>query len=85
MASPQEPDPDLDDLTRDRLAELTQQPELLAVHDALGEWFGVMTRSRAAGSDNNLVGTFLEELADRGYRVDSIDDAFARLIPPPTD
>lgn len=59
---PQESEPHLDDLTRDQLAELAHRPELLAVHDTLFQW--------AEESDGqHRVGTFLELLADRGFRV----------------
>jgi len=66
------PEPDLDTLTRAELAEL--DPMYLTVVEALDQW-----HYRGLG-----VGTFLDLLAAKGYRVTPIEVSEI-LLPPPTE
>lgn len=77
------PDPDLDDLTRDQLAELGGAPPVVA--EVLDSWL-----SRAQGlipGRGHYAGLFLDMLAAEGYRVEPIDTGppLSELLPPPKE
>lgn len=75
-----EPDPDLDSMTRDQLAELSG-PELV-VSEVLDDW---RYRQHGIVSSAHGVGLFLDLLAAEGYRVTPIDVPEGPMIPPPTE
>lgn len=73
------PDPDLDSLTREQLAELDGPASVVA--DVLDDWL-YRAHGRISGGHN--VGLFLDLLAAEGYRVEKIQ-APEVLLPPPTE
>lgn len=73
------PDPDLDTLTRDQLAEFPE-PVPDVVH-TLDEW---LSRQHGITSSHHGVGLFLDLLAERGYRVEPIQ-VTQLTLPPPTE
>jgi hypothetical protein len=81
-SEPQEADPDLDDLTRDQLAELAGPAYPVA--KVLDEW---LSREHGILSSSHAVGHFLDLLAAKGYQVTPIDPGppFEQLLPPPKD
>lgn len=80
MSEPIEPpDPDLDDLTEDELAE--HDGIAADVAGVLAQWYEERCCCR-----HHMVGTFLDLLAASGYRVAAIKAPdFADLLPPAVD
>lgn len=76
------PEPDLDDLTREQLAEY--EPSARAVADALDEW---LHRMHGVTSSHHHAGAFLEFLALHGYTVTAMEPVtpLDKLLPPATD
>jgi len=76
------PDPDLDDLTREQLAEMDGPAR--AVADVLDDW---VCRRHGILSSHHGVGLFLDLLAAEGWRVTPIDPGppLDQLLPPATD
>jgi hypothetical protein len=82
MTYPQEPDVDLDDVPR---VELGERDEAYGVVDeALSAWWDACD---GTSTEWHGVGTFLDELAARGFRVTPIDPGppLEQLLPPATD
>lgn len=81
MSEPQEYEPDLDDLTRDQLAEVN--PMAHTVAEVLDEW---NHRLRGIIASDHSVGLFLDLLAAEGYRVAPIEaPEFADVLPAASD
>lgn len=72
---------DLDAMTRAELAELAHMPAIAATADVLDDW---LYREHGITSSHHHVGTFLELLADHGYRVTPIDVS-GIVLPEPTE
>lgn len=82
MSDPIEPpDPDLDDMRRADLAELDGPAYDTAM--VLDDW---LVRCHGVMSSCHHVGTFLELLADKGWRVTRIEAPdIGALLPPPKE
>lgn len=80
---PQEADPELDDLTRAELAELSGPAAVVA--ETLDQW--VRELHGVHGSLRHGAGLFLDLLAAAGHRVTPIDPGppLDQLLPPPKD
>lgn len=76
MSDPIEPpDPPLDDLSEDELAEV--DPKASVVASVLGRWYDERCCCR-----HHMVGTFLDLLAAEGYRVEPIEaPSFEDVLP----
>ena len=73
-------EPDLDDLTREELAELGMPGDVARVLD------GWLLEQHRVISRRHGVGSFLDALAAQGYRVTPIAvPAFDELLPAPTE
>lgn len=81
MSDPIEPpDPDIDLIPWQKLAEFDEMYKVVLI--ALGEHRSFLRHTTAVHG----VGTFLEALANMGYRVTKIETpALNELLPPPKD
>jgi hypothetical protein len=84
VINPEDFEPELDDLPRSQLREGSLGDMPGDVADVLDDW---LHEQHGVTSSHHGVGSFLEGLADAGYRVTKIDPgpSFEELLPAPTE